>query len=58
MRLYIQIDILVNQLGGVSRFIPVAGGWSVAGLPLGGALGYKVVGRAHIHDRITINTIY
>jgi hypothetical protein len=38
-------------------------GWLVAGLPLicikGGALGYKAVGRAYIHDSIIIiiNTV-
>ena len=32
MRLYTQVDILLNQLGVVSRYIPVKG--LVAGLPL------------------------
>jgi hypothetical protein len=47
--------------GKVSQNIPVKG---LVGTWLtpdryqeGGALGYKVVGRAHIHDSITINTI-
>jgi hypothetical protein len=41
---------------------PCLRGWLVAGLPLtcikGGALGYKSMGRSHLHDSTTIiNTI-
>ena len=51
---------LLNQLGGVLRFIPVKE--LVAGLPLicikVGAPGYKAMGKAHFYDsRIIINTI-
>ena len=56
MRLCTQVDMLLNQLGGVLRYNPVKG--LVAGLPLigtkGGALGYKSVGGSHIYDSIII----
>jgi hypothetical protein len=60
MRLCTQVDTLVNQLGGVSRYNPVKGlgSWLTPDLyRIGGAPGYKAVGRAHIYDRTTINTI-
>jgi hypothetical protein len=45
----------------MSRYIPVkglVGSWLTPDrYQEGGALGYKVVGRAHIRDSITINTI-
>jgi hypothetical protein len=62
MRLRTQVDMLVNQLGGVSRFIPVKGLFGSWLTPdryqEGGALEYKVMGRTQIYDSITINTIY
>jgi hypothetical protein len=61
MRLCTQVDTLVNQLGGVSRYNPVKGlgSWLTPDLyRIGRALGYKAVGRAHIYDKkTTINTI-
>jgi hypothetical protein len=40
---------------------PCLRGWLVAGLPLictkGGAPGYKTMGRSHLHESRTINTI-
>jgi hypothetical protein len=45
---------------GMSRYNPVKGlgSWLTPDLyRIGGALGYKAVGRAHIYDRTTINTI-
>jgi len=57
MRLCTQVDTLVNQLGGVSRYNPVKGlgSWLTPDLyRIGGAPGYKAVGRAHIYDSITI----
>ena len=61
MRLCTQVDTLVNQLRGVSRYNPVKelGSWLTPDLyRISGALGYKAVGRAHIYNSITtINTI-
>ena len=53
--------MLLNQLEGVSRYIPVKGLVSSWLTPdwyqEGRALGYKSTGRSHIHDSIIINTI-